>query len=43
MRHPRDACFLYMRDEICKNGICKNESWRKKYRKRRKQKSPAIK
>ena len=26
---PQDACFLYMRDEICKNGICKNESWRK--------------
>lgn len=29
MRPPGRMFFLYMRDEICKNGICKNESWRK--------------
>lgn len=33
---PGTHVFLYMQDEICKNGIykngiCKNESWRKKY------------
>ena len=26
---PGTHVFLYMQDEICKNGICENESWRK--------------